>query len=426
MKRIQSSLLLLFVGLLAYGQDISGTWAGTLSIGPQTLRVVFHITPDDNGFSATMDSPDQGANGIVMSHVSYVDNTLILKLKLAELAYKGTHKGDTIIGTASQAGHAFPLILTRQVVPDGPDKGKLAGATPSTVPANLTEVPVELKTGTGTLYGTLTLPNDFQKGPMALIIAGSGPTDRDGNNPTMRCDTYKLIAHALAKAGIASVRYDKRGIAHSAAAVERESDLRFDHYVDDASAWLRWAKQDKRFSTLTIIGHSEGAMIGMLAAGDADKFISIAGTGRPAYEVLKEQLSANPGAFGDQAIQKVDSLVAGRTVTATSNEEMMLFRPSIQPYLMSWFKYDPRTVLAAMNTPTLLLQGSTDLQVPIEDAKRLAEAQPDARLVVLEGMNHVLKPAPLDRAANLATYNNPTLGLAAGLMEAISDFIVNK
>jgi len=429
MKRIQSTITMLLFSLLAFSQGVIGDWSGTLSVGPQSLRLVFHITQTDNGITATMDSPDQGADGIAMSHATFTDNVLTLELRVAGITYKGTPEGDTLKGTFSQSGQSFPLVLTRSskaTVANKTNAGASspqAAETPNTV---YTETPVSLPIASGDLKGTLTLPKNHKKGALVLIIAGSGPTDRDGNNPAMRCDTYKQMAHNLSKAGIASLRYDKRGIAQSAATVEREDDLLFDDYVNDAKAWLQWAKKDKRFTDRIIIGHSEGSMIGMLAMNEADKFISIAGPGRPAYDLLKEQLSAAPNTFGDKALLKIDSLTAGLTVTAASNEEMMLFRTSVQPYLRSWFKYDPRKVLAAIDKPILLLQGNTDIQVPVEDAKRLAAAQPKAKLVILEGMNHVLKSAPMDRSANLATYNNPALPLTEGLMEAITDFILKK
>lgn len=429
MKRIQSTITMLLFSLLAFSQGVIGDWSGTLSVGPQSLRLVFHITQTDNGITATMDSPDQGAGGIAMSHATFTDNVLTLELRVAGITYKGTPEGDTLKGTFSQTGQSMPLLLTRATQTTGANKANAEASSPQTTETpntDYTETPVSLPIASGDLKGTLTLPKNHKKGALALIIAGSGPTDRDGNNPTMHCDTYKQMAHSLAKAGIASIRYDKRGIAQSAATVEREEDLLFDDYVNDAKAWLKWAKKDKRFTDRIIIGHSEGSMIGMLAMEEADKFISIAGAGRPAYDLLKEQLSAAPNAFGDKALLKVDSLTASLTVTAASNKEMMLFRPSVQPYLRSWFKYDPRKVLAAINKPILLLQGNTDIQVPVEDAKRLASAQPMAKLVMLDGMNHVLKSAPIDRSANLATYNNPALPLAEGLMEAITDFILKK
>ncbi len=149
---------------------------------------------------------------------------------------------------------------------------------------------------------------------MALIIAGSGPTDRDGNNPMMKCDAYKKLAYGLAENNIASLRYDKRGIAESQAAGKNESDLRFDDYVNDAKDWIQLLKQEKRFSKVIVIGHSEGSLIGMIAATDADKFISLAGAGRRADKIIKEQLSNQSKEALDLSNPIIDSLTKGKTV----------------------------------------------------------------------------------------------------------------
>jgi putative transposase len=154
---------------------------------------------------------------------------------------------------------------------------------------------VELKTTTGTLHGTLDLPNDPSPRPVVLIIAGSGPTDRDGNQVPMRTDSLKLLGHALAANGIASLRYDKRGIAESAAAAPKEEDIRFETYVDDAVQWLIWLHQNSRFLRAGIIGHSEGSLVGMLAAkrANVDAFVSVAGAGRSAHTLMRDQLNGS-------------------------------------------------------------------------------------------------------------------------------------
>jgi len=354
MKRIQSTITMLLFSLLAFSQGVIGDWSGTLSVGPQSLRLVFHITQTDNGITATMDSPDQGADGIAMSHATFTDNVLTLELRVAGITYKGTPEGDTLKGTFSQSGQSFPLVLTRSskaTVANKTNAGASspqAAETPNTV---YTETPVSLPIASGDLKGTLTLPKNHKKGALVLIIAGSGPTDRDGNNPAMRCDTYKQMAHNLSKAGIASLRYDKRGIAQSAATVEREDDLLFDDYVNDAKAWLQWAKKDKRFTDRIIIGHSEGSMIGMLAMNEADKFISIAGPGRPANDLLKEQLSAaklstlssalSPKALGAADSCSLSSSLAGlpgpameMNLSASSVANMPIMEPSLCPMMI--------------------------------------------------------------------------------------------
>jgi alpha-beta hydrolase superfamily lysophospholipase len=124
---------------------------------------------------------------------------------------------------------------------------------------------VQLETTIGTLQGTLDLPNGTSPCPVVVIVAGSGPTDRDGNQPLMKNDSLKLLGQALAAKGIAALRYDKRGIAESAAAASKEEDLRFETYVTDVVQWVIWLRQNRRFLRVGLIGHSEGSLIGMLA-----------------------------------------------------------------------------------------------------------------------------------------------------------------
>jgi hypothetical protein len=288
------------------------------------------------------------------------------------------------------------------------------------------ETPIKLQTKTGQLFGTLTTPKTMEKGPLALIIAGSGPTDRNCNNPAMTCDAYKKLAHELAENNIASLRYDKRGIAESVAAVEKESDLIFDNYVDDAKDWIQLIKQDKRFTQIVVIGHSEGSLIGMLASTNADKFVSVAGPGQSADILLKEQLKAQPKEFQDLSFPIIDSLVKGEKVENVNPMVSSLFRPSVQPYMISWFKYDPQKEIKKLTIPALIIQGTSDIQVSVDDAKRLSAASPASKILLIDKMNHILRTVEGDRQANLATYNNAALPLAEGFVKAITDFILKK
>jgi pimeloyl-ACP methyl ester carboxylesterase len=286
------------------------------------------------------------------------------------------------------------------------------------------ETPVILETQTGKIFGTLTVPVTFNKGPVVLIIAGSGPTDRDGNNPMMKNNSLLQAAHSLAKTGIASLRYDKRGIAASAEAMKNEEDIRFDDYVNDAIAWIGFLRKDKRFSTITLAGHSEGSLIGMIAAnGKADKFISIAGAGQPAAAILKEQLASQPTEIKDACYQILDSLSAGLTVSNVSPMFFSLFRPSVQPYMISWFRYDPQAEIAKLKIPTLILQGSNDLQVSETDANYLYKAKKDASLVIIPGMNHVLKIVSDSQEENIKSYSDPTLPISGSLINSMVSFI---
>ena len=294
---------------------------------------------------------------------------------------------------------------------------------------SFTEESVSLETADGTLYGTLTLPaNKKQYKAVALIIAGSGPTDRNGNNPFMTNNSLQMLAHYLAEHQIASLRYDKRGIAESTDAAPAEDSLRFDNYVDDAIAWTSYLKAQERFDKTVIIGHSEGSLIGMLAAQEAavDKFVSVAGPAQSGDQVLRQQLSDQPEAIREPSFAILDSLAEGKTVNDVPNLLYALFRPSVQPYLLSWFNYIPSEEIKNLDMPILIVQGTTDIQVSEAEAQMLAKAVPDARLVIVEGMNHIMKEASSLKMQNAATYNQPQLPLVDEAAQAIVDFIRQK
>lgn len=284
---------------------------------------------------------------------------------------------------------------------------------------------LNLDTGHGVLQGTLLLPKSERPLPVALLIAGSGPTDRNGNNPAGDNDSLKRLAQGLARQGVASLRYDKRGVGASLAAAPDERDLSVEAYVSDALAWSERLKGDPRFGELILVGHSEGALIASLAAprSGAAALISIAGSGRPIDAVLREQLQGRLSpALLATSHYLIDELKAGRTHADIPEPLQVLFRPSVQPYLISLFAYDPAEAFAAVNVPALIVQGRHDIQVGIDDAEALHRAKPDAELALIDGMNHVLRIVPAS-AAQLASYDDPDLPLARGLLERIQRFL---
>lgn len=235
----------------------------------------------------------------------------------------------------------------------------------------------------------------------------------------MKNNSLLLLAHELAAQGIASIRYDKRGIGASRDTMISEENLRFENYAEDAKAWAAQLKADPRFNKLIIIGHSEGSLLGMLACEQADVFVSLAGAGRPIDVILKEQLAVQLKGK-KKLLRAVDEglskLKKGELVEDAPVELFGLFRPSVQPYIMSWMKYDPAVEISKLKIPIVIIQGSTDLQVKEEDARLLFAAHRlDSRLIIIEDMNHVLKLAPSDREKNIETYSNPELPLAEEL-----------
>jgi len=279
--------------------------------------------------------------------------------------------------------------------------------------------------GSDSLYGTLILPKDIKRPPIVLIIAGSGPTDRDGNQFGMMNNSLKFLAQDLALKGIASVRYDKRGVGKSISE-QPETEFLFEHFIDDAACWISELEHTNKFSDIFIAGHSEGSLIGMVAAkrGGANGFISIAGVGRRVDEVLLEQLSPYPEVMVNTSKTILDSLLLGRPVANVSPLLYNLFRPSVQPYMISWLKYNPAEQLAQLTIPILIIQGTTDIQVQVKDAELLKLGNPNAELVIIEGMNHVLKTADAERTKNLSTYSNTELPVVPEMVAAISEFIL--
>lgn len=313
------------------------------------------------------------------------------------------------------------------------DSTKIAGNQAATL-----EEAVKIETPTGNLYGTLLVPISKRKVPVVLIISGSGPTDRNGNSPVFKGpnNSLKLLAEGLSARGIASLRYDKRGIGESGKEmllvaektkkIPREEDLRFDAFIDDAVLCGRKLRNDKRFSSVTIVGHSEGSLIGMVAARkmQADRYVSVAGAGRPVLQILLEQLKSQLSPDLMESAENISiQLAAGETVKSVPAALNMIFRPSIQPYMISWLRYDPAKEIAELTVPALIVQGTTDVQVSVEDAKRLASAKSTLELLIIEGMNHVFKEVSRDSEKQIASYSDPTLPVVPSLINEISRFV---
>lgn len=285
---------------------------------------------------------------------------------------------------------------------------------------------VAISVGSDSLYGTIYAPLNVERPAMVLIIPGSGPTDRNGNSQMGLQPNYlKMLAQGLADHGIASLRYDKRGVGKSAKALKAESEIRFRHGIDDAETWLEFLLHTHKYSSVTVLGHSEGAAIGLFLCQKAQKYISLAGIAYPADQILRKQLEPQPQYIKALAFPILDSLTLGKTVKKIDPSLNVLFRPSLQPYLISWFAVDPSKEIAAVKIPILVLQGTKDLQVGIDNAERLAKASGTVP-VLIENMNHILKLIPGDNQENIASYSNPNLNISTKLVTEIVQFIKAK
>jgi pimeloyl-ACP methyl ester carboxylesterase len=294
------------------------------------------------------------------------------------------------------------------------------------VDPSLVETPITVKTLVGTISGTLTTPKDVSgKIPVVIIIPGTGPIDRDGNsNNGLNTNMYKLLAYALGKSGIASLRYDRRMVGQSTGN-QKENELRFEDNVDDVVSLIEMLATDERFSKIVIAGHSEGALVGMLATSDepVKGFISLEGAGYPGEKILMDQMKNQPQYMADGIKNILDSLRRGKINPNVDPQLYGIARPSVQFYMMSWCRYDPTQVIRKLKMPILLIQGTTDLQVTPDNGQKLKSAKSSAILMPIRGMNYVLKTAPSDKEPNLATYKQPDLPLNAEMVADIVDFI---
>ncbi|MEL6374665.1 MAG: alpha/beta fold hydrolase [Pseudomonadota bacterium] len=282
------------------------------------------------------------------------------------------------------------------------------------------------------LHGTLLRPAD-RESAVVVIIPGSGPTDRDGNNRHgVRAAPYRLLAQGLARRGIASVRFDKRGMFASRAAVPDANAVTLAAYARDVKRWVATALRQTRQPCAWLVGHSEGGLVALVAAQRQPKLcgvILVAAPGRPFGTILREQLAANPAnaPLLPAALAAISRFERGQRVDVRGLHPALqrLFAPSVQAFLIDLMAHDPAKLASTVRLPLLIAQGDKDIQVTLADARRLKAHAPRAVFKRLAETNHVLKRVTGDsRAANIATYANPRLPLAPGVIDAIAGFIV--
>ena len=392
--------------VIAMSENLLGKWQGVIDTPQMPLEVILNLQKD----SGTLTVPAQGLSDFPFESVKYDEHQLNITIDLAGSLIKitGTLENNEINATFTQNGQTFPLLLKPFIE--------------ATVTYDELVVPV----AGGTLKVALQMPDD-PTGELVIIHAGSGPTNKDGNTiGSGKNDSLKMLAEDLALQGIASVRFDKRGIGENTALIKKEQELRFNHYVNDVAAIIDYMKQDERFTSIHLIGHSEGALIMTLAAQESDiaSLTLLAGAGRPVDELLMEQLTASlPPTLLAESKTALEKLKAGKMVSNVSAELQSLFRASVQPYMMSWLQYDPQQEVSNVSVPILIVQGKKDIQITETDAKALQKGNEQATVRYFDQMNHVLKDIKGDRSENIASYTNPDVPLAAGLIEEIVSFI---
>lgn len=391
----------------AMSEQFIGKWEGNIETPNGQLPIIVDLQKD----GGTLSVPAQGISNFPLKSVKYTGDQVTVSIQLngSFIEIDGTFKNEQIEATFQQNGGTFPLAYKEEPV---------------------TYDTLKILVQQGDLMVALQKANTTSPSPVAVIIAGSGPTDKDGNSVLAgKNNSLKMIAEGLAQEGITTVRYDKRGIGDNQALLTKEEDVTFDQYVEDAVKIIQSLQANKAYTNIHVIGHSEGSLIGLLAAQQTgvESFVSIAGAGRPMDEVLMEQLKSQlaPNLFKESK-DILKALKQGKQVESISPELQAVFRPSVQPFLISMFKYNPAVELGKVKSRVLLVQGTTDLQVKEVDAEALKKGNANAKLLYMKGMNHVLKKAPEDYAANLATYADPTLPLHEDLLPTIQQFIHGK
>lgn len=277
------------------------------------------------------------------------------------------------------------------------------------------------------LKGSLRNPNDSldkSPKPLVIIIAGSGPTDRNGN----RGNSYLFLANQLEKANIASFRYDKRGLPESEDSADDLSKIIFNDMVKDVESIVKYFKNTKKYKSIYLAGHSEGSLIAIIAAQriQVDGVVSIAGAGSKAGEILEKQISNNVKhpEYKKRAIKAIKQLEKGQLVSNIDIELYAILNPMTQPYLIDWFKYDPVQEIKKLKIPVLIIQGDNDLQVGVDNAKKLNKAARKKTLKIIKNMNHVMKKVESkERKDNLKTYFDREMDIMPEVAQSIVEFI---
>ena len=273
--------------------------------------------------------------------------------------------------------------------------------------------------------GTLLIPNNSEKPNLVIIIGGSGPTDRNGNQNFMRNNSLKKLAEGLSNNNIATYRYDKR-IVKQLKHGNIDKNIMFDDFVTDAGSVIDYFKKTHSFNKIYVLGHSQGSLVGMLAAKNkADGFISIAGVAQPIDSIVIEQIEKTYPVFTNDAKRIFTTLRTGKKTDDYPKELAAIFNKDIQPFMINWMQYNPVDEIKKLKLPILIIAGTSDLQVEVKEANLLKEAVPSASLKIIDKMNHVMVPIQGDNLENSKSYDEPLRKLSPELIEDITEF-VNK
>jgi pimeloyl-ACP methyl ester carboxylesterase len=457
MKRIYFVIFSLFTVLILNAQEITGEWNGVLSVQGMKLRLVFHVAKTDAGFTATMDSPDQGAKGIAMTSASFENNVLKLEHSAAKIVFTGTFDGKTEVnGEFVQAGMKFPMTLSRkEVVVEKPNRPQEPQAP---FPYSSEAVTFKNLKDSLTLSGTFTYPKGNGKYPVVVLVSGSGPQNRD--EELMGHKPFLVLADFLTRNGIAVLRYDDRGCFASTGNFTKALTQDF---ATDASAAIDYLKSRKEIDTkkIGIIGHSEGAMVAPIVAAtrnDLSFIVLMAGPGIQGNEILMLQSELISRANGvpesdistakeiNSAIystilkvQDTDSLIIAirkimlekmpQNADSKAGGEAMIdgqMKQITSPWMLNFIRYNPTPTLEKVKCRVLALNGSLDLQVPADvNLQAIGKAltkggNKNFTTKKLEGLNHLFQECKTGSPAEYAAIEQT---LSPILLNEILDWI---
>jgi len=461
---MKKTILLIFSVLLLFavsGQEITGQWNGILKVPGAQLRLVFHIDRAGDGYSSTMDSPDQHAVGIPVTSTTFEKSVLKLLIEQLKVEFTGTYEGDDLIrGTFTQAGMSFPLDLSKKPVelkkPARPQEPALP------YPYYSEEVKFENSADQVVLTGTLTLPAREGRFPAVVLITGSGPQNRDeevfGHKP------FLVLADYLTRNGIAVLRFDDRGVAQSTGNFKQATTLDF---AKDAEAAVRFLKSRKEIDAAQIglVGHSEGGIIAPIVAAsqqDIAFLVLLAGTGIPGGELLLKQQkligqslgisetelaqarTINAGAYelvarnGDPARleeelkayfrEQLPNFPASQKPAGMDDAQLVarLAGQLANPWMSFFISYNPYTILSRVKCPVLALNGEKDLQVPAaENLAAIKEGlkkggNPNVTAIALPGLNHLFQEC---KTGSPGEYTEIEQTFSPGALKVIADWI---
>jgi len=463
MKTLSVLISTLFISISSFGQDITGQWNGVLKVQGTQLRLVFNVTKTDNGFSSTMDSPDQGTNGIPVTNTTFENSKIKFVVANARIEYNGELKEKEFVGTFNQGGQEFPMNLSRKTIEKEVVKRPQEPSKPYSYYSE--DVTFENTKANISLSGTLTLPKKDGIFPVVILITGSGPQNRD--EELLRHKPFLVLSDYLTKNGIAVLRYDDRGTAESKGDFKTATSLDFASDVESAIKYLQTRKEINK-KKIGLIGHSEGGIIAPMVAGkskDISFIVLLAGTGISGDQLLllQQELIGKASGVSDDELQKAKVINKGvfDIVTKSNNSETLKTdltnymkqalkdepeyeKPTgmseddfiklqvnqlTSPWMQYFIKYNPAIILEKVKCPVLALNGEKDLQVPpkvnLEAIKKGLEKGGNKKVTIKElpKLNHLFQECEtgsLDEYAKIEQTFSPTA------LTEISNWIIQQ